>query len=78
MRKKPIAPLTLEQRNAYAREWLKQHDLFNIAALCRRINYNRGAFSRFEEGHLALSIEPLERLEEALNEYGYDQNLFHY
>lgn len=71
-KKKISEPLTLEQRNARAREWLKQHDLFNNAALCRRINYNRGAFSHFQEGHLDLSAEVLLRLEATLMPYGYE------
>lgn len=76
MRKKKEVrqPPTVKERNTRAREWLKQHDLFNIAALCRRINYNRGGFAHFEEGHLDLSEEPLQRLEIALSMYGYDSH----
>lgn len=71
-KKKLIEPLTVEQRNARARAWLKEHDLFNAAALCRRINYNRGAFSHFQEGHVDLSAEVLLRLEVTLMPYGYE------
>lgn len=80
MRKKKEVrqPPTVKERNTRAREWLKQHDLFNIAALCRRINYNRGGFAHFEEGHLDLSDDALVRLEAALNPYGYDPYLSHF
>lgn len=68
MKKEP----TLEARNARVREWLKDHPLINIAALCRAIDYNRGAFWHFEDGKQDLGIEATERLESALKKYGYD------
>lgn len=73
-KKKFVEPLSTKERNTRARVWLKQHDLFNIAAICRRINYNRGAFAHFEEGHLDLSEAVLQRLEDLLDPYGYTQN----
>lgn len=65
--------INMEQRNILLRQWLKQHDLFNIAALCRRINYDRGAFSHWLEAHegFNLSEEAADRLENTLVDYGY-------
>lgn len=60
-------------RTELLRQWLKEHDLFNISALCRRIDYDRGAFSHWMEGHVNwdLSEEVVTRLENALMPYGY-------
>lgn len=61
-------------RTELLRQWLKQHDLFNISALCRRIDYDRGAFSHWMEGHANwdLSDEAADRLETTLVQYGYN------
>jgi len=55
------------------RQWLKEHDLFNLAALCRRIDYDRGALSHWLENHAGwdISDEVVDRLEKALKPYGY-------
>lgn len=60
-------------RTELLRQWLKERDLFNISALCRRIDYNRGAFSHWLEGHANwdMSDEAADRLEDALTPYGY-------
>lgn len=60
-------------RSEKLRAWLKGRDLFNYAALCRRIDYNRGAFSHWLEGHnnWDLSDQAMDRLESALIAYGY-------
>lgn len=63
--------ISIQHRNALARNWLKSRTLFNIAALCRSIDYDRGSFARFEEGHHDLKEDALERLEKALAPYGY-------
>lgn len=58
-------------RNDKMRTWLKQHDFLNIAKICRRIGYNRGSFSHFEEGHKELGEKTLQKLEFSLIDYGY-------
>lgn len=63
--------ISIQQRNTLARNWLNRRKLFNIAALCRSIDYDRGSFARFEEGHHDLKEDALERLEKALAPYGY-------
>lgn len=63
--------LTTEERNMRAREWLKSHPLINIAALCRVIGYNRGAFWHFQDKQ-DLGEDALVRLENVLKNYGYD------
>lgn len=72
-KKKEIAAigLTIAERNTEARIWLNHHDLFNIAALCKRIDYDRGSFSRFMEGHIDLSDVVINKLEISLRPYGY-------
>jgi len=62
-----------EERNILLREWINAHDLINIAALCRRIDYNRGTFSRFLEGHQELGEKATTKLENILTEYGYEK-----
>jgi hypothetical protein len=65
--------ITHAERCKVLRKWIKDHDLFNIAALCRRINYDRGAFSHWLEEHenWDLSAEAADRLEAVLIDYGY-------
>lgn len=64
--------LTIEQRNARLREWIVEHDMLNLATLCRRIPYDRGAFAHFKEANQDLGQEPLAKAEKLLSEYGYD------
>ena len=62
---------SLPARNEAIRSWLKARDLFNLAAIARRINYDRSNFSQFLEGHRDL-VEPyISSLEMALEPYGY-------
>lgn len=72
MRKKIMVELTLEQRNEAARQWLRTHELINTAALCRRINYDRGNFWHFEYGQRDLPEEALQRLEAEIKKYGFN------
>lgn len=68
--------VTIEQRNLQVRAWLGRRPLFNFAALCREIDYDRGAFARFLTNGGSrhyLSEEPLTRLENALVPYGYNK-----
>lgn len=58
-------------RNDALCQWLQAHPFINLARVCRHINYNRGAFQKFAEGHQELSIHAIERLENALIDYGY-------
>lgn len=71
IKKSELEKMTLEQRNERLRAWLKDHDLLNLAKLCRRIPYDRGAFQHFEEQALDLSDEPLTKVENILKKYGY-------
>lgn len=72
--KKSVAEkLTLEQRNDQLRAWLKEHDMLNLAKLCRRIPYDRGAFQHFEDETQNLSEEPLSKIEKLLEKYSYKQ-----
>lgn len=62
---------SLPARNDAIREWLKGRDFFNMAAIARRINYDRSNFSSFIEGHRDL-VEPyISSLEMAMEPYGY-------
>lgn len=63
--------LTIEQRNDNLRAWLKDHDMLNLAKLCRRIPYDRGAFQHFEDGTQNLSEEALTKVENLLKKYNY-------
>ena len=61
----------IADRNNVIRAWLKSRDLFNIAAVARRIDYDRSNFSQFLEGHRDL-VEPyISSLETAMERYGY-------
>lgn len=62
---------TIEQRNSLVRSWLRNRPLFNISAICRAIDYDRGSFARFESGHHDLKAETLDLLEDKLIPYGY-------
>lgn len=70
-KKSAAEKLTLEQRNDKLRVWLKEHDMLNLAKLCRRIPYDRGAFQHFEDETQNLSDEPLTKVEELLKKYNY-------
>lgn len=65
----------LRARNEALREWLNSHDLLNAAALCRRVDYNRGAYSHFIEGHHYLSLQMIIKFENVLSNYGYQIQL---
>lgn len=62
---------TIEERNILLRSWVKAHDLLNLAALCRRVDYDRGSFSHWVEAHHELSEDVIIRIEQALSDYGY-------
>lgn len=72
-KKETNAPLnySIEERNHLVRQWLKDHDLINIAKLCRRINYDRGNFWHFEDDTRDLQEPHITALEQALVYYGY-------
>jgi len=69
--KKNESAFRITIRNSNVRNWINSRDLINIAALCRKADYNRGAFSRFLEGHQDLKEENLAKIETALADYGY-------
>jgi len=79
MKKKTAAAaeaLTLEQRNFRLRGWLKKHDALNLAKICRRIQYDRGALQHFIDSDLSnLGEDVLDRLEPALYLYDGEQEL---
>ena len=64
--------LTLEERNARLREWIKTHDMLNLSVLCRKIPYDRGAFAHFKDNPTYnISPEILRKIEKVLGDYGY-------
>lgn len=75
IKKSAAEKLTLEQRNDKLRMWLKDHDMLNLAKLCRRIPYDRGAFQHFEDEMQNLSEEPLAKVEKLLVKYGYQHSV---
>lgn len=72
--KQPTQKKSLELRNEILRQWLNAHDLINVAALCRRIDYDRGNFWHFEEGTRDLPEDAIARLENELFKYGFLNN----
>lgn len=70
-RKQITQEIITSQRNEAAREWLRSHELINVAALCRRIDYDRGNFWHFEYGQRDLPEDALERLEKVITNYGF-------
>jgi hypothetical protein len=74
-KKTPEQVAALEQRNATLRDWLKDHDLLNLAKLCRRIPYNRATFQHFEDGTQNLGMDTLVKVEKLLEKYNYPQTL---
>ena len=62
---------SIDEQSAHLREFLKERDFFNMSKIAARINYNRGNFTAYLEGHRELPHAFVKRLQEELKRYGY-------